>query len=78
MHNTQPTTSSTTKKKHQHHDPSGRRLPAASISMVSAIFLCLAMAHDICNVVQQSFLYEINSPLVYLLLFSLREIQGQS
>jgi hypothetical protein len=36
-------------KKHQHHDPSGRHLPAASILMVSAIFLCCTMAHDICN-----------------------------
>jgi hypothetical protein len=77
MHNTQPTTSSTTKKNTQHHDPSGRRLPAASILMVSAIFLQRAMAHDICNVAIH-FLYETNSSLYYLLLFSVREIQGQS
>jgi hypothetical protein len=37
-------------KKYQRHDPSSHRLPAASILMVSVIFLLRAMAHDICNV----------------------------
>jgi hypothetical protein len=44
--------------------PLGCQLPAALILMVSAIALCRAVAHDLCNTTMLLFFYKINSSFI--------------
>ena len=50
------------------------RLPAASILQVSGIPVQPAIAHDLCNMVIQSFYVKPTNPLFYLLLFYVQRL----